>query len=166
MRKKVTIVALLGLVGMVAGLLFTSVHESRYASRSVVLVARLGPVRPLVAIAHSDPVRIQAQRQTHLAIKPGDVQVHVFHGNFIAIIVQAARPDWAQRETTGIDISYLTYLHPNAPQRAVLVDPAQPGYPVRPFSYVVTGLLGLLAGLSAALGFLVPPRSRVTAMPA
>ena len=167
-RSKLLVVAAAAFVGLGAGLVLTLAHPTQYTSRTLVVVVHAKSMKIQAIIAQSDLVLRGAQVSTH---KRGNVHAQVVGTDIIAITVQEPAADLARSEAQQVAVSYVRLLHTpgSLPGRAsaILLQHAQPAKAVRTFgTFAVVGVLGLLAGLSAALGFVVPPRSRVTAMSA
>jgi hypothetical protein len=166
-RSKLLVVAA-AFVGLGAGLVLTVVHPTQYTSRALVVVVHAKSMKIQAIIAQSDLVLRGAQVSTH---KRGNVHAQVVGNDIIAITVQEPGADLARSEAQQVAVSYIRLLHTpgSLPGRAsaILLQHAQPAKAVRTIgTFALAGLLGLLAGLSATLGFLVPRRSRVTARPA
>jgi hypothetical protein len=140
MRKRVAFVAVLALLGMVAGVAVTGLAGERYR-RSVEIELPVGAdASHVVAITSGrhPGVRVYAMKNIVRADATGSLDS------------TAASTGEAVREV--IAASHGT------------VKGVEPGFPLslgRPLgNRVQYGLVGLLAGLSAALGFLAPRRSR------
>jgi hypothetical protein len=135
MRGKVTMFALLGLVGLVVGIAVSSPAGARY-QRTAELVLRPD--------SHPSHVRVFAHDGHFITVTATGGPERTFNGVSAAIIEISQQAD-------GKVMSVMSHL--KTPQWRP------------PGNRVNYGLLGLLAGFSAALGLLVPPSSRVTARP-
>lgn len=134
---------LLGLAGLTAGVASGMLFPGEIRETFVV---------PAHTLPASDLVRME--RGQH----PG-VRV-VAHGRRVIDLSTSGSVRDADEAWCALDLDALYAFHDGpGPTCGVPVHPRDPRLPRGDF-----GLFGLLAGMSAALGFLVPPESRVTAV--
>jgi hypothetical protein len=146
MRGKVTLFALLGLVGLVIGVAVTGPAGARYQRTAEVVL------RP-----NSDPSHVVAMTAGE---HPG-VRVFAHGGRFITITATGG----AERAFNGVSAAIIEISQQADGKVMSVMSHLETPQWRPPGNRVNYGLVGLLAGLSAALGFVVPPRSRVTARP-
>jgi hypothetical protein len=157
--KRIVVVVLLGCVGLTAGVVFGTLFPSYDVTRYDVPAGLLLPANS----PHSASELVIMTRDDH----PG-VRVIAYGGR-----CQGCR--WLRRHI-GFDATGSLGSTERAVHLAIReviavndgkVDRTWPGeilrLPPRRYGLSGYGLIGLLAGISAALGFLVPPRSRLTA---
>lgn len=144
MRGKFTMFALLGLVGLVVGIAVTSPAGARYQRTAEVVLRPNSHPSHVVAMTQGEHpgVRVFAHDGRFITVTATGGPERAFNGVSAAIIEISQQAD-------GKVISVMSHL--KTPQWRP------------PGNRVNYGLVGLLAGFSAALGFLVPPSSRVTA---
>jgi hypothetical protein len=141
--NRVMVVVLLGCVGLTAGVAFGTLFSSSEIRETFVV--------PAHTLSASDLVRME--RGTHPAVRV------VAHGRRVIELSTPGHRIDADEDWSALCIATLSPdVGPGGPACAVPLHPSDPRLALG--GYV---LFGLLAGLSAALGFLVPPRSRVTA---
>jgi hypothetical protein len=146
MRGKATMFALLGLLGLVVGVAVTSPGGARYQRTAEVVLRPNSDPGLVVAMTRGEHpgVRVLAHGGRFITVTAIGGPERAFNGVSAAIIE-------ISQHTDGKVMSVMSHLE--TPQ----------GRP--PGNQVNYALLSLLAGLSTALGFLVPPGSRVTAGP-
>ena len=149
----------LGILGLGVGLLIPVVHPTRFASTAAVHISpHVKSFKAQVIIAQSDPVRLRVARALHLPFPPSPAQIEATAPTktVIDITITHTTPGLAQSEAEAAARSYLNYVNTNDPTRIArdqfLLDVASPAQAVRPASsYLITGMLGLLAGIVIAL---------------
>src|SRR5262245_60111221 len=146
MLKRVMVVVLLGCIGLTAGVAVTGMGGQRYVKTAEILLRPNSDASHIVAMTKSQHpgVRVFAhsngRRPTITVSATGSPE-----GAFNAVSTATTQ---VIRQADGHFKSALSSFE-TIQQRPL-------GNPVH------YGMVGLLAGLSAALGFLVPPRSRLT----
>lgn len=149
MLKKVMAVVLLGFLGLTAGVAVATFGPRSYiAGYEFVLPAHSNDAIRLAAMARSQ--HVQGVRVK--VLKGGDTLQVIGHGSLHgaaralnAVAIQVRK---AVNRMPGVKLQGIPFAHALARPQC---------------NAVQTGAIGLMAGLSAALGFLVPPRSCVTA---
>ena len=155
MLQRVMVVVLFGCVGLAAGVAVTTFGPRSYIVGWAFLLPRHSDGLRLAAIARSQ--HVQGVRVKFRLSRGGGGELDVLgHGSrdgatraANAVATQVLR---AIKRMPSVWQRFLAYR--NVPAAHALARPQG--------NAVLTGALGLLAGLSAALGFLVPPRSRLT----
>ena len=175
--KRVAVVVLLGLVGLTAGVAYGTLFSSNEFGATIVLPAESSYTFP--SRYDSAPDLMREMRGLH----PG-VHLVAHGGSVIDLSVTGSVSDksrargfsdkdlvcafWNERHRPSVcddDTARRLALHRSVSM--VMLDQA-PGRKFKVMWHGTAGrlpygLFGLLAGMSAALGFLVPPRSSVTA---
>jgi hypothetical protein len=143
MRRKITTFALLGLLGLVVGIAVTGLSGQRYRlSAEIVLRPDSHPSHAVVMTKGDHPgVGVIADGRRFITVTATGSPGNVWRAVSAVAREVSQNADGRVMAMTG---------HLETTQSPL-------GNPVH------YGLVGLLAGLSAALGFVVPPKSRVTA---